>query len=100
MRRAEARVAGEGVTVAGVDEAGRGPLAGPVVAAAVVLADGEHWDGLNDSKQMDPATRETVFALTPARWATSRMVAIELPLSSRPVSGQYVTDVRPDGRIF
>jgi len=62
MRRAEARVAGEGVTVAGVDEAGRGPLAGPVVAAAVVLAAGEHWDGLNDSKQMDPATRETVFA--------------------------------------
>ena len=38
--------------VAGVDEAGRGPLAGPVVAAAVVFADGETIPGIGDSKQL------------------------------------------------
>ena len=47
----EARIAGECVTVAGVDEAGRGPLAGPVVAAAVVLDQTYEWEGLDDSKQ-------------------------------------------------
>jgi ribonuclease HII len=62
MRRAEARLAGSGVSVAGVDEAGRGPLAGPVVAAAVVLAPEGRWDGLDDSKQLDPETREGLFA--------------------------------------
>ncbi len=45
--------------VAGVDEAGRGPLAGPIVAAAVIL--GEQVDGLNDSKLLTPATRERLF---------------------------------------
>lgn len=48
--------------MAGVDEAGRGPLAGPVVAAAVMLAPGGSWDGLDDSKKVDPATREALFA--------------------------------------
>ncbi len=42
---------------AGLDEAGRGPLAGPVVAAAVVLPEGFDVCGLNDSKQLDLATR-------------------------------------------
>lgn len=55
-------MAGRGATVAGVDEAGRGPLAGPVVAAAVVLADGGRWDGLNDSKQLSAEIREALFA--------------------------------------
>ena len=62
LARDEARIAGDGVTVAGVDEAGRGPLAGPVVAAAVVLDAGVDWDGLNDSKQLSPARREALFA--------------------------------------
>ncbi len=62
LARTEARLAGEGATVAGVDEAGRGPLAGPVVAAAVVLAPGGRWEGLNDSKQVDPETRAALFA--------------------------------------
>jgi len=43
--------------VAGVDEAGRGPLAGPVVAAAVILDRQAVPDGLNDSKQLLPAKR-------------------------------------------
>lgn len=44
--------------VAGVDEAGRGPLAGPVVAAAVILDDLRPIKGLRDSKTLGPATRE------------------------------------------
>src|SRR4051794_29451157 len=44
--------------VAGLDEAGRGPLAGPVFAAAVILPKGFHYKGLNDSKQLDPKRRE------------------------------------------
>jgi ribonuclease HII len=47
--------------VAGVDEAGRGPLAGPVVAAAVILDELAPIRGLNDSKQLGPRTRERLF---------------------------------------
>jgi len=49
--------------VAGIDEAGRGPLAGPVVAAAVILP--EHFDlpGLNDSKQISEKKRNQLFPL-------------------------------------
>lgn len=48
--------------VAGVDEAGRGPLAGPVVAAAVILDPATRIDGLRDSKQLTPARREQLGA--------------------------------------
>jgi ribonuclease HII len=47
--------------VAGVDEAGRGPLAGPVVAAAVILDDLNPIRGLNDSKKLTAKRRETLF---------------------------------------
>jgi ribonuclease HII len=47
--------------VAGVDEAGRGPLAGPVVAAAVILDPRRIPPGLDDSKKLDPARREALF---------------------------------------
>ena len=47
--------------VAGVDEAGRGPLAGPVVAAAVILDDLQPVAGLADSKVLSPAVRERLF---------------------------------------
>ena len=47
--------------LAGVDEAGRGPLAGPVVAAAVVLVPGTFVEGATDSKQLSAAVRERVF---------------------------------------
>src|SRR5262249_15397184 len=50
--------------VAGVDEAGRGPLAGPVVAAAVILAPGARIKGLDDSKVVAPEERERVFDVT------------------------------------
>ncbi|MFD1327381.1 ribonuclease HII [Mycoplana ramosa] len=48
--------------VAGADEAGRGPLAGPVVAAAVILDPERIPDGLHDSKQLTAAKREALFA--------------------------------------
>ncbi|HUV32168.1 MAG TPA: ribonuclease HII [Devosiaceae bacterium] len=54
---------GEGRPVCGVDEAGRGPLAGPVVAAAVLLDPARIPPGLNDSKKLLPATRERLYAL-------------------------------------
>jgi ribonuclease HII len=47
--------------LAGVDEAGRGPLAGPVVAAAVILDDMKPIRGLADSKVLSPARRERLF---------------------------------------
>jgi ribonuclease HII len=46
--------------VAGVDEAGRGPLAGPVVAAAVILDPGRPVPGARDSKKLSPARREAL----------------------------------------
>ncbi len=49
--------------IAGVDEAGRGPLAGPVVAAAVILDDARPLAGLADSKRLSPARREQLFVL-------------------------------------
>lgn len=48
--------------VAGVDEAGRGPLAGPVVAAAVILRPGQAFPGLDDSKKLPAADRERLDA--------------------------------------
>jgi ribonuclease HII len=48
--------------VAGCDEAGRGPLAGPVVAAAVILDPKRVPRGLDDSKKLDAATREKLYA--------------------------------------
>jgi len=60
--RYEAQAWRTGVTlVAGVDEAGRGPLAGPVVAAAVIIAPDRRIKGLADSKVLTPEQRETLF---------------------------------------
>lgn len=47
--------------VCGVDEAGRGPLAGPVCAAAVILPEGCEIEGLNDSKKLTEKKREQLF---------------------------------------
>ena len=47
--------------VCGIDEAGRGPLAGPVVAAAVILAPGTEFPGVNDSKKLTEKKREALF---------------------------------------
>ena len=47
--------------IAGVDEAGRGPLAGPVYAAAVILPEGVYIEGINDSKKLSEKKREALF---------------------------------------
>lgn len=54
--------ASEGGWLAGVDEAGRGPLAGPVVAAAVILVRPETLAGINDSKKLSAKHREELYA--------------------------------------
>ena len=59
----EARLRARGFElVAGVDEVGRGPLAGPVVAAAVILDPDHLPDGLNDSKKLTASVRERLFS--------------------------------------
>jgi ribonuclease HII len=67
--------------VAGLDEAGRGPLAGPVVAAAVILPRNVELEGVRDSKQMSARARETAFELINRR---ARAVAIAV------VSKEYI----------
>lgn len=51
------------VNICGVDEAGRGPLAGPVCAAAVILPYGCQIEGLNDSKKLTERARERLFSI-------------------------------------
>ena len=53
--------------IAGVDEAGRGPLAGPVVAAAVVLPENFDVPGINDSKKLSEKKREALFPVIKSR---------------------------------
>lgn len=66
--------------VAGVDEAGRGACAGPLVVAACVLRPGDarRLDGLTDSKLLAPAVREEYFALI-TRWAQDFAVVVIAP---------------------
>jgi ribonuclease HII len=62
------------VLIAGVDEAGRGPLAGPVVAAAVILNDARRIKGLRDSKLLTPQAREALAVQIRSRaiaWAVA-----------------------------
>ncbi|NNE90823.1 MAG: ribonuclease HII [Verrucomicrobiales bacterium] len=69
--------------IAGIDEAGRGPLAGPVVAGAVVLPDGFEHPVLNDSKQLSGKKREEIFQELTAKssgvfWAAGIIDAPEI----------------------
>ena len=50
--------ASQQIILAGVDEAGRGPLAGPVSAAAVILGNNYDWGALNDSKKLSEKKRD------------------------------------------
>jgi ribonuclease HII len=70
-----------GDLVAGVDEVGRGPLAGPVVAAAVILCPGRRIWGLADSKELEPMERERLAPIIRARslaWAIGWSDAAEV----------------------
>lgn len=67
--------------VAGVDEAGRGPLAGPVVASAVILAPGSEIAGLDDSKKLPAARRDRLSTEIKARavaWSVAWCDAAEI----------------------
>jgi ribonuclease HII len=67
--------------IAGVDEAGRGPLAGPVVAAAVILNPRDAIDGLRDSKQLTAARRERLAEIIRDRalaWSLGRADADDI----------------------
>lgn len=61
MRQAELALSGGIGLLCGIDEAGRGPLAGPVVAAAVILPENVLFSGLNDSKKVSETVRERLY---------------------------------------
>ena len=65
LEAAELELAGG--PIAGIDEAGRGPWAGPVVAAAVILDPAQIPDGIDDSKALDADERERIYALVVAK---------------------------------
>nr|WP_325296990.1 ribonuclease HII [uncultured Dysosmobacter sp.] len=68
-------------TVCGVDEAGAGPLAGPVYAAAVILPRELDIPGLNDSKKLTEKRREALYDVITARaaaWSVARVEAAEI----------------------
>ena len=93
-------------TVCGADEAGAGPLMGPVYAAAVILPRGCVIDGLNDSKKLTPKKRDALYDVIIAEaeaWAVASVSAAEIDatdiLSARMKAMQLAIDalaVRPD----
>lgn len=69
-----------GMLTCGVDEAGRGPLAGPVVTAAVVLDNRTRIDGIKDSKKLSPRKREELYKqiIHKAIWWDIAVIDVEL----------------------
>lgn len=104
-----------GLSLCGVDEAGRGPLAGPVLAGAVILPATCSLEGLNDSKQLKAGERARLESLIQAQalaWATGRaeveeidrlgilratFLAMERAVGSLPLAPGYLL---VDGRDF
>ena len=85
--------------VCGCDEAGAGPLAGPVYAAAVILPFGAELPGLNDSKKLTEKKREAIFPVIREQavaWAVARVEAAEIDetdiLSARMKAMQLAID--------
>src|SRR5437016_6919273 len=81
--RYEKKLRANGVArIAGIDEAGRGALAGPVVAAAVILPEKFRHRRLNDSKQLAPELREEIYCELVAhpdlRWAVGIVDSMEI----------------------
>ena len=86
-------------SVCGCDEAGAGPLAGPVYAAAVILPFGVELPGLNDSKKLTEKKREALFPMIREQavaWAVARVEAAEIDetdiLSARMKAMQLAID--------
>lgn len=67
----------QGAYIAGVDEAGRGPLAGPVYAAAVILPDDVIIEGINDSKKLSEKKREELFEVIRERALCYAVCAVD-----------------------
>lgn len=93
--------------ICGCDEAGAGPLAGPVYAAAVVLPFGEDIPGLNDSKKLTEKKREGLFPVIQARaraWSVAWVDAWEIDetdiLSARIKAIQLAIDGLPERPDF
>ena len=92
--------------ICGVDEAGRGPLAGPVYAAAVILPRELDIPGLNDSKKLTEKKREALYEIITAQaaaWSVARVEAAEIDkmdiLNARMLAMQKALDgltLRPD----
>ena len=81
----ELRLSGSGYSIiAGIDEAGRGPLAGSVFASAVVLPRGFIPQGINDSKKLTPRVRERLHQQLTSEpdvlWAVAKKTATEIDL--------------------
>ncbi len=101
----EAHAAGLSL-ICGVDEAGAGPLMGPVYAAAVILPEGCELPGLNDSKKLTAKKRETLFPLIQEQalaWSVASVSACEIDetdiLSARMKAMQLAIDglsLKPD----
>jgi ribonuclease HII len=70
--------------VCGIDEAGRGPLAGPVFAGCVILPDGAKIEGLNDSKKLSPKRREILY---------DRIKSIAVAYSFSAVSNDVIDEI-------
>ena len=93
-------------TVCGVDEAGAGPLMGPVYAAAVILPRELDIPGLNDSKKLTEKKREALYEIITAQaaaWSVARVEAAEIDkmdiLNARMLAMQKALDglpIRPD----
>ncbi len=73
--------------IAGVDEAGRGPWAGPVVAAAVILEPGAVPNGLDDSKRLSEAARERLFETITARASVGIAIGSVAAIEARNILG-------------
>ena len=102
----EALAAGH-TNICGCDEAGAGPLAGPVYAAAVILPLGVEIDGLNDSKKLTEKKREALFPVIQekaAAWAVAWVDAREIDetdiLSARMKAMQLAIDQLEPGADF
>src|SRR2546430_15045357 len=87
--------------VAGVDEVGMGPLAGPVVGGAVVLRIGDRIPGLNDSKLMTADERDRVDAIIRRRAVAGSVCAVDHTQVDRvrPVRGRLLPRAGGRGRV-
>jgi ribonuclease HII len=103
----EREIRAKGYTaVCGIDEAGRGPLAGNVVAAAVILPDGLEIEGLNDSKKLSEKKREALYRIITEKsiyaiaWATPQEIDELNILNATMLAMRRAVDALPEKADF